>query len=793
MRIAMLLHKSVEFDSRVRREASALAEAGHDLTVLELAAVPDGATLDGFKRKSVLPSPGLRRRLPFHIYRVAFLVLFVAGIVRLRPRVVHAHDAAMLLPGVLGARLTGARLVYDSHELATGVPYRGRTWGRLVGLIERLVVPRSAAVITVSDGIAARLRDRYRLATPPVVVRNVSALARTGDGGLRQTLGLDPDDPLVLHQGAPAPDRGCELLVDAVAQLEGVHLVFLGDPEAGYQRQLEARINRRDVADRVALLPSVPLDELLAHTAEADVGVTLLQDTCENHRLALPNKLFEYIAAGIPVIASALPETERLIDRYGIGWCVRPGARDALTAALEHALQARGDPALQERLARATRELRWSHEQVHLTSLYRQLDGCEQAGSEPTALLLVRNSVSHDSRVLRAARTASSSLKGRVVVLGVQGENAPTEERASPGVTIRRVRHPRRRGSASPGPASPGAAASVPPEQAKGPDSTFQRLPPRTRLRRIAVGGIFVIHAILLARKLRPAVVHANDWNTMWAGILVKLAFGSGLVYDSHELWADRNGRWEFRPWLLLCEALFVQIADQVVTTSPGHARALARRYRIDTPLVVRNLPEWSATDEPPVSDPPCVVYLGGLMPGRGIEQMIDALPLLEQVRLRAVGHGRPDYRSRLVARAKAAGVADRIELVAPVPPDAVASEIAGSAIGLCLIQPICRSYELSLPNKLLEYAAAHVPILASDLPVIGPVVRDNALGVVVNATEPAAVAVGVRSLLDPLVRGQAVAAARRFSSTNTWVDESRLLASTYLSVAKQTGGAVRP
>src|SRR5271157_2464371 len=142
MRIAMLLHKSVEFDSRVRREASALARAGHDVTVLELAAVPAGARLDGFARESVQPPPWMRRRLPFHLYRLAFLAGFVQGLRRLRPDVVHAHDAAMLLPGITGARLTGARLVYDSHELATSVPYRERAWAWFVGAIERFAVPR---------------------------------------------------------------------------------------------------------------------------------------------------------------------------------------------------------------------------------------------------------------------------------------------------------------------------------------------------------------------------------------------------------------------------------------------------------------------------------------------------------------------------------------------------------------------------------------------------------------------------------------------------------------------------
>src|SRR5271165_1854710 len=120
----MLLHKSVEFDSRVRREAAALARDGHDVTVLELADVPAGERLDGFARSSAEPPSWMRRRLPFALYRLAFLVWFVKGVRRLRPDVVHAHDAAMLLPGIIGARMSGARLVYDSHELATSVPYR---------------------------------------------------------------------------------------------------------------------------------------------------------------------------------------------------------------------------------------------------------------------------------------------------------------------------------------------------------------------------------------------------------------------------------------------------------------------------------------------------------------------------------------------------------------------------------------------------------------------------------------------------------------------------------------------
>ena len=417
----MLLHKSVEFDSRVRREASALARAGHHVTVLELASVAspeDGARrgevawLDGFERRSCLPPAWLRRRLPFHLYRLAFLASFVWGVARLRPDAIHAHDAAMLLPGIVGAQLTGALLVYDSHELATSVPYRERAWAWFVAAIERLVVPRCAAVITVSDGIAARLRERYRLRSTPTVVRNVTALHAVRDdssgrrGGLRARLGLAADTPLVLHQGAPAPDRGCELLLAAMRQLPGAHLAFLGDSEPGYGKDLRGAAHVLGVQDRVTLLPSVPLADLLSHTAEADVGVTLLQDTCENHRLALPNKLFEYIAAGVPVVASALPEIRELVESREIGWCVPPGDAAALAAALSLALSRRGDPELRRHLARAATELSWEREQLRLLALYERLVPVVKSSPRRAGECVAPESAS-------AAHTGSPSLVGR--------------------------------------------------------------------------------------------------------------------------------------------------------------------------------------------------------------------------------------------------------------------------------------------------------------------------------------------------------------------------------------------
>jgi len=374
----MLLHKSVAHDSRVRREAATLTAAGHDVTIVELVALGPGEEhLDGFRRRSALPPPWVRRLLPFATYRLVFLATFVARGCAVRAEVVHAHDAAMLLPGALIARLTGARLVYDSHELATGVEYRSGAWARLVHMLEAALVPRCAAVITVSDGIADRLRARYALRARPVVLRNVSDLVlcdRPGSPGLRARLGIERGEPLVLHQGSAAPGRGCDVLIRAVAGMPGVHLVLLGAADDANAADLAALARAQAATDRVHILPSVALEDLLADTAEADVGVSLLSDSCENHRLALPNKLFEYIAAGVPVLTSALPELARIVRGRAIGWTVDPADAADVRRGLTQALSARGDAALRARVAAAARELCWPVERRRLLELYECLE-----------------------------------------------------------------------------------------------------------------------------------------------------------------------------------------------------------------------------------------------------------------------------------------------------------------------------------------------------------------------------------------------------------------------------------
>lgn len=777
----MLLHKSIEHDSRVKRAAGALAGAGHEVTVLHLPPVRgehDGRH-DGYKVASV--TPGRRAALlPPPVRRAVAAVAFARAAHRLRPEAVHAHDVAMLPPAWLAARRNGI-LVYDTHELATGVPYRGLPWGALVRTIERLLVPRCALVITVSDGIADRLSQLYSTRRAPLVVRNIPDPADYVEAAafdLRAASGIEPGAPLVLHLGAAGADRGCEALVRAMKRLpEDVALVFLGAGTAN-GRRLMAEAERAAVDRRVHVRPPVEVEQVLAAARQASVGVSLLQDSCENHRLALPNKVFEYLGAGIPVVAAQLPELSRALrDRPGV-FLVDPSEETSIAAGLADALGHAG-PAPRS-------PFQWSEEASRLIASYAELADERRETGARRAVVLVRNGVDHDARVQRQARLLDS-MGFETTVVGVRADAGVggAEERignsrlvrVDPGGTLRRLSRRTGRRSASiaavysaraPAQTSPGSAGA------------------RARLRRLAMTVDFYRRALGVVLRERPEVVHANDYNTAWVGVAAKWLTGARLVYDSHELWPDRNLRPEPRAWLLLCEALFVRAADRVLTTSPGYARVMARRYRIKPPTVIRNVPDWSAEDDGRGAGPPLAVYFGALTRHRGLPTALRALARLPELRMRLVGPEAWGYRATLRELADELGVADRVELLDPVPPEQAASVLVDADVGLALIEPVCLSYRMTLPNKLYEYVAAGLPVLASDVPVLATEVRRHGLGRVANPTDPSAVATALREMLDSEAQRQFREAAARLGTVTAWERERQKLADAYGSLAQR-------
>ena len=298
----------------------------------------------------------------------------------------HGHDLDTLPAADRARRRRGGSLVYDTHEvfLEAGSNARRPRWARRVmAAYERRLARRADLVLTVNDSLADLLAQRWDVVRP-TVVRNCAPAWTPPDPPpdlLRHALALPPGTPLLLYHGGFLADRGLPELIAVLArpELAAAHLVLLGEgPLAPRLRELAAGPG---VAGRVHLLPAVPPDELLPWVASADVGVMPNQPRTLNERLSTPNKLFESLAAGLPVVSSDFPERRRIIldDPAGpLGAVCDPTDPAALAAALAGllALPPAERAALRARvLAAAHARYTWDHQAGILVAAYAALPG----------------------------------------------------------------------------------------------------------------------------------------------------------------------------------------------------------------------------------------------------------------------------------------------------------------------------------------------------------------------------------------------------------------------------------
>jgi glycosyltransferase involved in cell wall biosynthesis len=282
------------------------------------------------------------------------------------------------------AKHHGAKLVYDSHELYCEQELEPRLQ-RMWSTIERRVIGACDAVITVNASIAGELKKRYAL--PRVdVVQNAERTEGPppGKGNLfHQAFGLDANALIVLFQGGLLAGRNLETLVDAMARVTSpqVHLVFLGD--GALARTLSRRARARRTGRRIHFHPAVAQSELLRYTASADLGVIPYRATCLNNLYCTPNKLFEYIAAAVPMLATDLPEMRHLIAGNDIGLMIDTGSPEALAGAIDRAVADGGQLGrFRANLKEVRNRVNWANESKTLVQIFRQFKPA-QGGHPP--------------------------------------------------------------------------------------------------------------------------------------------------------------------------------------------------------------------------------------------------------------------------------------------------------------------------------------------------------------------------------------------------------------------------
>ncbi len=367
IKILVTVSNDLATDNRVLKVCNTLYDLGYLPHLV-------GRLLPTSIEMPLLPFPCTRMKLIFNrgplFYAELNLRLFFFLLFSKAGRI-HANDLDTLLPAWLVARLRRLDLVYDTHEYFLGVPeiQKRPIVKKVWGMIESFIFPRLKSVITVNQSIAGLYEKEYGVKVS--VMRNIPQKQDDAIHAVaRESIGVQDSDFLLILQGAGINvDRGAEEAVQMMRYLDDVKLIIAGSGDV--IDQLKQLSQNEGIRGKVIFLPKMKYSELMRVTASCNLGLTLDKDSNINYRFSLPNKLFDYMHAGIPVLASNLPEVSRVIHEFGFGIITNTHEPEAMARMIKelkdnHELMTQ----MRQACVRATNQLNWQNEAKVLNMFY---------------------------------------------------------------------------------------------------------------------------------------------------------------------------------------------------------------------------------------------------------------------------------------------------------------------------------------------------------------------------------------------------------------------------------------
>ena len=357
-------------DQRVQKVAQTLLNMGFEVLLV-------GRLLKGslpvphykHHRMKLFFTKGVAFYAAYHFRLFLFLLFKKADIL-------VANDLDTLLPNYLISKIKGLPLVYDSHEYYTEVPeLQGNPTKKKIWLgVEQFIFPKLKKVFTVNASIAQIYEEKYKVKLN--VLRNVprkSHLQFDSKATLRKQLNLPPDKKIIIMQGSGINvSRGGEEAVEAMQFVENTLLYIIGAGDA--ISLLKQMVIDLKLQDTVIFIAKLPYRELLNYTACADAGLTLDKDNNLNYRYSLPNKLFDYFACGLPVIASKLVEIEKIHHQFPFGILLTEVTAQSVAAAIRSVdVNAPEYQAWLINIKKASEILCWENEEKIIEEVYRDL------------------------------------------------------------------------------------------------------------------------------------------------------------------------------------------------------------------------------------------------------------------------------------------------------------------------------------------------------------------------------------------------------------------------------------
>lgn len=367
-RVIFSVINDIVFDQRVNRVAGTLLQEGAEILVI-------GRQLRNSMSCNHLPYPVRRFRMIFNkgpfLYAFFNIRLFLYLLFR-KVDILVANDLDTLLANYLVSRIRKVTLIYDSHEYFTGVPeIQNRPFVRKVWqTIEKWIFPKLEHIYTVNQSIARIYEEKYNVNVG--IVRNVSCKWNRSGNCSRNQLGLPANRFIVILQGSGINiDRGAEEAVLSMQYLDNTILMIIGDGDI--VKNLKQMVSEQGLQSKVMFMEKVPYNILMNFTCAADVGITLDKDTNLNYKYSLPNKLFDYIQAGVPVLASKVVEVENIIKSYNIGDIIDNHNPEHIASKLKNMFSDMDRMQLwKKNLHIAGEELCWENEQGKIIEIFRK-------------------------------------------------------------------------------------------------------------------------------------------------------------------------------------------------------------------------------------------------------------------------------------------------------------------------------------------------------------------------------------------------------------------------------------
>jgi len=358
-RILIFASTDLVADQRVHRTSLSLYNAGYNVKTI-------GRKLESTPKKIERKYRLKHFRMFFKsgpLFYFFFNLRIFLFILFSKSDIVTSNDLDSLLGCRLGCFFRRKPLVYDSHELYTEVPELiGRSFTRRIWLIiERICLKGVKYSSTVSQGVADEYYKRYGIKME--VIRNVPFK--------NEMIGHKNNRPTIIYQGALNKGRGLELAIEMMKYLPCYYLLIVGSGD------LEVKLRRyvidNDLLNSVEFRGRVPYEQLHSLTSKSWLGLSLEEDICLSYRYALPNKLFDYVQALIPVMVSNLPEMSKIVKEFGIGIVANSRNPQELADQVTNFFEDRtGRAKIIRNLRNSSQILVWDKEEPKLLELYQK-------------------------------------------------------------------------------------------------------------------------------------------------------------------------------------------------------------------------------------------------------------------------------------------------------------------------------------------------------------------------------------------------------------------------------------